>query len=131
MPDDLEKIAHDVQMRLALVEQKLEHSYAGREWVREFTEPTRAAVVEIKSSIQSLTGEMRGLGDKVTTVFAAHDVFLEEKREAELQTAKDATPGGLVRKWTPFAALMLMLVALYRVLGTLIEHWIATLPGSG
>jgi DNA-binding PucR family transcriptional regulator len=129
-PEELARIARDVQLRLSLVEQKLSSSYADRDWVRDFIEPTRTAVVKIETSVNTLTGEMRQLSDKVSAVFAAHDQFLEEKRQNELQSVKDATPLGLVKKYTPVASLFVLIVAIFRVMGSLAEYWLSQMQGK-
>lgn len=120
-------VDRDIETRVALLEERFSR-YADRDWVRELLAPTQLAVNEIKNSINAVTSKMEFLADQVSTVFAAHNTFLEEKRLAEKQAAKENTPMGIIRKYAPAVAVLVGLVSLFRVLGTGLELWLLHSP---
>lgn len=105
-----------IETRVAVLEAKMS-SYAATEWVKDFIKPVQDSVNEMRVIVHTL-------GEKADALFDAHDSLLKEKAQHERQQWNEKTPLGIVKKYAPFISFIIGVVAVYRILGSVVETWL-------
>lgn len=118
-----------VSSRLAILEER-QQRYADREWVREFVQPVRDGVLEIKNNLAALTEKQAETADAQKQLFAAHDSLLKQQAEAEKTKREQGTLFNQLKKWAAIAAAIVAIVTAFRLLGTYAEVYIKNVASN-
>jgi hypothetical protein len=112
-----------VSSRLAMLEER-QQRYADREWVRDFVQPVKDGVLEIKASMTTLAEKQTETAEAQKQLFAAHDALLKQQAEGEKTKREQGTLFNQLKKWAAIAAAIIAIVTAFRLLGTYAEVYI-------
>lgn len=98
--------------------------YADREWVREFVQPVKDGVLEIKATMSSLAEKQAETADAQRQLFAAHDSLLKQQAEGEKKKREQGTLVNQLKRWAAIAGAIIAIVTAFRLLGTYAEVYI-------
>ena len=119
--DEVWRQLSDLKSSVRLLETKVDgkvEALAPREWVHQLMQPIQQSITRMEASVSQLTTDAKDL-------FDAHSAMLTEKGARERQEWAERTPLGLVKKYAPVIAFLVACVALFRVLGSLADYWLA------
>lgn len=110
----------EIKTQLLRLESRVEGELKGlapRDWVHTVLQPIQQSITRMELTVGQLANDAKDL-------FAEHKQMLRDKADREKIEWADKTPLGIVKRYAPAVALLVGLVALFRVLGTGLELWL-------
>lgn len=126
--------ARDQEIRLTRLEEQVK-VYARTEWVMESLAELTRTVDLLGLSIKDVVKQIGVVSGRQEDLYKTHDTLLKQRAEQERQEFDDArkllqskledrNPLTVAKRWLPAASLIVAIVALFRILGSLIEAWL-------
>lgn len=131
MADDLSRAIDMLQQlttRVSLLEHEKEDAAPGprvKLFVTEVVAPIKDSVAEIKVAIKDTNSAMQQMAMESKELYEQHKSFLDSEQKRREKEMEGRTATGLVKKYLPIVTLVGAVIALFRVLGTAIEFYLA------
>lgn len=127
--------SRDLDIRLTRLEEQVK-SYARSEWVSESLGELTRTVDLMGINVSDVVKQIGIVSTRQEDLYKTHDALLKQRAEQERQEfentrkvlqakLEDRNPLNIAKRWLPITSLLIAIVALFRILGSLIEAWLA------